>query len=151
MDTLDPRLDLGVPLLLCDLDQFLPGLEIFLGADLLVVIILFALLGTVGRLLALGLEHDDTGSTLGAGRNTEIRARLDVEVGDAVLLAQDGEVHDNIHWGDVAGNDNEAGGSALCEQPLLKRAFPDSLLAFLDTAVYRLKLGAWSGRGMLVN
>jgi len=97
-----------------NLDQLLPRLEVLLGADLLVLAgaghggVLVLLAASCG-LLTHGLEHDDAGGALGAGGDSQVGARLDEEVGDVVLLAEDGEVHDDVHGGDVAGDDDEAG------------------------------------------
>ena len=143
VDLLDPRLDLHVPLLLSKLHKLLPRLEVLLGRDLALIGIghLGVLAGS--RLLALGLKHNDGGSALGAGGDIELGARLDVEIGDAVLLAEDGEVHDDVHGGDVASDNDKAGDIRQGRRcGLLDGSLLDGLLALLDTAVDGLKLSA---------
>ena len=135
---LDPRLDLDVPLFLRRLDELLVGLEVLGGVDLLIL----GILAGAGRLLALGLEHDHRSGALGAGSDTEIGARADVQVRDAVLLAQDGEVHDHVHGRDVAGDDDEAGGVGGGRGGGPQGALLDGLLALFYAAVDGLELGA---------
>ena len=139
--TLDPRLDLDVPLFLRRLDKLLVGLEVLGGVDLLVIGITLGRL-LAGRLLALGLEHDHRGGALGAGGDTKVGARADVQVGDAVLLAQDGEVHDHVHGRDVTGNDDEAGSVGGRGGGGPEGALLDGLLALFYATVDGLELGA---------
>lgn len=139
MDALDPRLNLSGPLFLCNLGHFLPCLEVLLGANLLVL----AVVRLAGHwLLALRLEHDNASSALGRCSYTEICARLDVEVWDAVLLAQDREVHDHVHGGDIAGDDDKTRGGGICRLCAAQGALLDSLFALLHATANSLELGA---------
>lgn len=120
VNSFHPGLDLGGPLLLRNLDELLPGLEVLLGADLFVLAcsfhvsilaLLFLFGGSRGRrgLFALRFEHDHRGGAFRAGGDAEVGAGPDVEVGDAVLLAENREVEDHVHGGDVARDDDQTG------------------------------------------
>jgi hypothetical protein len=64
-----------------------------------------------------------------------------------VLLAQDGKVHDDVHRGDVTGDDDETRGVGARDKTLLDGALLDSLFALFYAAVDRLELGAWRKKG----
>lgn len=82
--------------------QLLEGL-----AEVLAIGILVDLLALAGRL---GGHHDHTSRALGGGRGTELGAGSDENVGDAVVLAQNGDVGDDVHGRDVGSeNDNSRG------------------------------------------
>jgi len=53
------------------------------------------------------MYQDDTGGALGAASGAELVAGRDVNVWNAALLAQNGDVADNVEGGDVAGKDAE--------------------------------------------
>jgi hypothetical protein len=87
---------------------------------LLVLAVLVLLGGGGSSILLLALrflhDHDYAGRALRLGRGAELRPGRDEHVGDVVVLAQDGDVRDDVHRGDVAGDDDDAGegGVAWC-------------------------------------
>lgn len=102
--TLDPESLLAV-LLLDVLDERRVAL-----AERLAVVLTVLVGGLVLGLLALGLlhDHDDGCRSLRLGGSAELSARRDEDEGHVVVLAQNGEVGDDVHGGDVASDDDNA-------------------------------------------
>ena len=96
--TADPE-PLLLVLLLRVLDQRLVRL-----LELLIDLGLLALLSN--RALE---DHDHACRPLGLGGSTELSARVDEEEGDVVVLAEYGDVGDDVRGRDVAGDDDDAG------------------------------------------
>ena len=132
MDAVQPGLDLGGVLSVSQSDE---------GAETLEVLLLLGILGTGGRLLGLSLEDDNAGRSLGSGSNAELRARLDEKVGDRVLLAEEGETHDDLHRGHIGGEDDNALGSVLAADiERTGRSLLDHLVALFDSTMDHLHL-----------
>lgn len=96
-------------LLLRELEELLVGVGVARAVVVLVVV-----RGSGGGLSGLGLlalllDEDDRGGALGLGGAAELEARPDEQVGDVVLLAVDGQVHDDLVGRDVAGDDADPG------------------------------------------
>lgn len=69
----------------------------------LLVVFLLALSG-------LGGNHDHTGRALGSSGSTELSAGGDKDIRNSVVLAKDRNVRDDVHGGDISGeNDNTVG------------------------------------------
>lgn len=71
--------------------------------ELLCILVLDVLLG-LGR--PVSGDHDHTRGSLGCACFTKLRARLDVDVWNTVVFAQNGNVRDDIHWRDVGSDDD---------------------------------------------
>jgi hypothetical protein len=86
-------------------------------------------------------HHDDARGSLGCAGLAELCARLDVDVGHAVVFAEHGDVRDDVHGRDVGGDDDNGDGVAEvggCDLGFAQR-FDD----FLDAAAEGLGLGGW--------
>lgn len=121
-----------------------------LGVILAVVLLVVAALGLLLlRLLAVGggallRDHDDRGRALRLGGGAELGAGGDEDVGDVVVLAEDGEVGDYVHGGDVAGDDDDAreGGVSGSRSGGLAEGLDDFFYAALEGVVLG---GCWGG------
>lgn len=91
--------------------------------------VLLALLG------GLGGDHDHTGRALGGSGGTELGAGGDEDVGDTVVLAQDGNVRDNIHGGDIGSENDDTAGDIDLSVGGGNGRFAESLDDFLNTAL----------------
>lgn len=76
--------------------------ELLVSLIPLVVLLLALLAGSRG-------DHDDGSGALGAASGTQLGARRKEDVGDVVVLAQDGDVADDVHGADVGGEDDNGG------------------------------------------
>jgi hypothetical protein len=83
----------------------------------------------------LGGNHDHTGGALGSGRGTELGAGSDKDVGDAVVLAENGNVGNDIHGGDVGSENNNTAGGADGSVGRRNSGLAESLDDFLDTTL----------------
>lgn len=133
---LDPESLLAV-LLLHVLDERSVAL-----AERLTVILAVLVGRLVLGLLALSLlhDHDDGCRSLRLGSGAELSARSDEDEGNVVVLAQNGEVGDDVHGGDVAGDDDNTGerGVARTGGGRLSEGLDD----LLDTALEGVVLGS---------
>ncbi|KAF3398574.1 hypothetical protein F1880_006332 [Penicillium rolfsii] len=103
-------------------------------------------IGTLLELLVLarlGGHHDNTGRALGGSRGTELRTGGNKDVGNAVVLAQNGNVGDNVHGGDVGSENNNAGGDVDLGVGGGDRRLAEGLDDFLDTTLERLVDGSY--------
>lgn len=91
--------------------------------------VLLALLG------GLGGNHDYTGRALGGGGGTELGAGGDEDVGDTVVLAQDGNVRDDIHGGDIGSENDDTAGDIDLSVGGGNGRFAESLDDFLNTTL----------------
>ena len=92
-------------LLLHELDQVL----VYLGEVLLAVLLGNRLrLGVLASGALLG-DHDDGRGPLRAAGGAELGARADKDVRDVDVLAQHGDVADDVHRGDITSKDDDAG------------------------------------------
>ena len=73
--------------------------ELLVSLVPLVILLLALLAGGRG-------DHDDGSGALGAAGSTELGARREEDVGDVVVLAEDGDVGDEVHGADVGGKDD---------------------------------------------
>jgi hypothetical protein len=121
----------------------------FLDLDLLALLLGQAseLLEHLGELLiifllalasSLGGNHDHTGGALGSGRGTELGAGGDEDVGDTVVLAENGNVGDDIHGGDVGSEDDNTAGDGDGSVGSGDGGLAESLDDLLDTTLERL-------------
>ena len=110
------------------------------AAEVLAVVVLVLLLALGGRL---GDDHGDTGGTLGGRRVTELSSGCDEDVGDSVVLAEHGNVGDNIHGRDVGGEDDNAVGDRDGGVRGRDGRFAEGLDDFLDTALEALVDGGY--------
>lgn len=100
LDTIKSNLDL----LLLLKSQF-HQIRIHLAEILLITILWFlALLSRLGR------HHNNTCRPLGGSGSTELGSRCDKDVGNTVILAQDGDVADDVQRRDICCKDNDANG-----------------------------------------
>ena len=112
------------------------------GAETLEVLLLLGILGSGRRLLGLSLEDDNAGRSLGGGSNAELSAGFDKQVGDRMLLAEEGEAHDDLHRGHIRSQDDNALGSVLsADVERAGRGFLDHLVAFFHPTMNHLHLG----------
>lgn len=91
--------------LLLLLESQLHQIGIYLTEILLITI--FRLLALLSRL---GRHHNNTCRPLGGSSSTELGARCDKDVGNAVVLAQDGDVADNVQGRNIRCKDDDANG-----------------------------------------
>ena len=131
-------LDLDVlTLLLHKLVQLLVGL----------VPILINLLPLFWLAASLWRDHDNTGRTLGATSCAKLGTRCQEDVGDVVVLAQNGDVADDVHGGDVCGEDDDSRGKSRSRSGRVTCGrLADGLDDFFDAALKALLLGgccAW--------
>ena len=91
-------------LLLNNLDEVL--------VDLGELLVTLDLLGRLGSSALLG-DHDDGCWALGVASSTELSAGVDEDVWDVVVLAEDWDVGDDVHWGDVGSEDNNTASSGI--------------------------------------
>jgi hypothetical protein len=90
--------------LLCQLEQLLIG--VYVAGPVVIVIVISGCRGLASLgLLAFLLDENDRGRTLGLGGAAKLEARPDEEVGNVVLLAVDGQVHDDLVGRDVSRDD----------------------------------------------
>jgi hypothetical protein len=110
---------------------------------LLVSLIPLIILGLA--LLASGRgDHDDRSRTLSAASGTQLGARRQEDVRDVVVLAEDGNVRDDVHGADVGGEDDNGRGGDLGGGRVGGGGFADGLDDFLDTTLEALLLcGCW--------
>lgn len=121
---------------LCGLGNQLLQLGIRLLELLRVVV-----LDVLGLLARPGLgDHDNGGGPLCCAGLAELCARLDVDVWDAVVFAENGDVGDDVHGRDVGGNDDDGG--RVVDVGGVSRALrlTESLDDFLDTTAEGLGL-----------
>lgn len=100
------------------------------------------LLARLGLASGLGGDHDDRGGPLCAAGGAQLGARGQEDVGDVVVLAEHGNVADDVHGGDVGGQDDDAAGQGVGGRGWvagggLAHGFYD----FLDTALEAFLLG----------
>lgn len=93
----------------------------------------------LGALALLGCDHYDTCGPLGAACGAELGTAGHVDVGDAVVLAEYGNVADDVHGRDVGSEDDDSRGRVGCAGDASGR-FADGLDALLDTALEGLVL-----------
>lgn len=105
-----------------------------------VLIILINLLALAGRL---GGHHDHTSRAFGGGRGTELSARGNENVGNSVVLAQNGNVRDDIHGGDISSENDDGGGDIDGSVGSGNSGLAESLDNFLDTTLERLVDGSY--------
>lgn len=99
----------------------------------------------------LGGHHDHTSRTLGSGGGTELSAGSDENVGNTVVFAQNGDVRDDVHGGDVSGKNDDRGGNIDGGVSGGDGGLAESLDDLLDTALERLVDGSCKIRNRLVN
>lgn len=106
-------------------------------------VVLAVLVGRLVLLLAVGLlhDHDHAGGALRLGRGAQLGARGDEDEGHVVVLAQHGEVADDVLGGDVAGDDDDAGEGGVAGGG--GGGFAECLDDFLDTALEGVVLGSY--------
>lgn len=89
-------------------------------------------------------HHHHTRRPLRAARRAQLRTTRDENVGDAVVLAQHGDVRDDVHWRDVGGEDDDAVG---CVGGFLAGGgggrFADCFDAFFYAALEGFGFGGW--------
>lgn len=129
------QLQLGLALLLDELDEILVDVGEIILAGVLVDLIAATFLAADAFLG----DHDDARGALGAAGGAELSAGGDEDVGDVDVLAEDGDVADDVHGADVAGEDDDAreGGVAGAGGGRL----PEGLDDFFDAALEGLVLG----------
>ena len=111
---------------------------------LLVSLIPLIILGLT--LLASGRsDHDDRSRTLGAASGTQFSARWQEDIGNVVILAENGDVRDDVHGADVGGEDDDGWGRNLGCGRVGGGGFADGLDDFFDTALEALLLCGCEG------
>ena len=111
---------------------------------LLVGLIPLVILG-LSLLASVGSNHDDGSRALGAASGTQLGARRQENVRDVVVLAEDGDVGDDVHGADVGGEDDNGGSSDLGGGRVGGGGFTDGLDDFFDTALEALLLCGCDG------
>ena len=111
---------------------------------LLVGLIPLLILG-LSLLASVGSNHDNGSRTLGAASGTQLGARRQEDVRDVVVLAEDGDVRDDVHGGDVGGEDDNGGGRDLGGGRVGGGGFADGLDDFFDTTLEALLLCGCEG------
>lgn len=107
--------------------------------ELLVSLIPLIILGLT--LLASGRgDHDNGSRALGAASGTQLGARRQEDVRDVVVLAEDGDMRDDVHGGDVGGEDDNGRGRDLGGGRVGRGGFADGLDDFFDTTLEALLL-----------
>jgi hypothetical protein len=102
---------------------------------------LIPLIILVLTLLASGRSnHDDRSRTLSAASGTQLGARRQEDVRNVVVLAENGDVRDDVHGADVGGEDDNSWGRDLSCGRVGGGGFADGLDDFLDTALEALLL-----------
>lgn len=135
----DNRLDLhALSFLLGQLGQLLKDLAKVLAIGTLVELLV------LGRL---GGHHDHTGWALGGGRGTEFGTGSDENVGDAVVLAQNGNVRDDVHGRDIGSENDDSRGNVDLDIGGGDWRLAESLDDFLDTTLERLVDGSCVRKG----
>lgn len=112
--------------------------------ELLVRLIPLVILG-LSLLASVGGDHDNGGRTLGAASGTQLGTRRQENVGDVVVLAEDGDVGDDVHGADVGGEDDDGRGEDLGGGRVGGGGFADGLDDFFDTALEALLLCGCDG------
>lgn len=126
-------------LLLDNLDQVLVHIS--------KLILALNLLGLLRAGARLG-DHDNTGRSLGVAGGTELRAASHKNIRHVVVLAQHGDVADDVHGRDVGGQNHDTGrwGAARCAWCGFTERFDD----FFDTAFEGFVFGSCLGEMVLV-
>lgn len=107
--------------------------ELLVSLVPLVVLFLALLAGCRG-------DHDDGSGALGAAGGTQLGARRKEDVRDVVVLAEDGDVADDVHGADVGGEDDNGGSRGLGCGRVGGCGFADGLDDFFDTTLEALLL-----------
>jgi hypothetical protein len=107
--------------------------ELLVSLVPLIILLLALLAGGRG-------DHDDGSGALGAAGGTQLGARRKEDVGDVVVLAEDGDVADDVHGADVGGEDDNGGSGGLGCGRVRGCGFADGLDDFFDTTLEALLL-----------
>jgi len=84
-------------------------------------------------------NHDDGSRALRRARLAELRAALDVDVRHAVVLAQHGDMGDDVHGRDISGDDDDGGGVGRVRGARFAQGFDD----FFYAAAEGFGFGGW--------
>lgn len=96
-------------------------------------------------LSGLGGNHDHTGRALGSGGSTKLSAGGNKDIRDSVILAKDGNVGDDVHGGDIGGENNNTVGDGDGGIGGRNSRLAESLDDLLNTTFKGLIDGGWKG------